>query len=578
MNPPYQKDLWLVQVLSLVGLALIGLQTLQSYPSSLSTYIPIVIYVLLFFLPGYALITAIYPRNDRIGSAFRIVLGFILGLLFLLLIPIAFNYFQLGYLKSLIPTLLFILAILFSILAIRRRISATKDSEGQLTLDESIRRIREIKKKAEGEAILSEEMEEYTPMPAELEEPSQKNRMSVMRLYDTGEIDRKSPKDEKIKDNKPLRDEIIRLKKEEKSGEKTIPLPIEHPVKKEDLLSAFQTEKGRPVWLDHMDDDKSGFRNWDLLLALLLSGLSVSFYYYDPLRTPLLTIIASYAVLLFTVIYTLLVAIFPVKRRIGLLNRIVASSLIAILLLVLVLLRGDSLLLPLILLLALATLILVLVAALRRRSLPSDTTELGLEEIIRRAENLEILVEHDEETLKALKELEKETEEEKPPEKEKKPPVEEIPVIIVEHDQEDRRERETETIIVDHEEKKETEETPYIIVEHDEEDQDIEEPPREVKKDFEKSNISTLINEVIREREQKEKTSPVKEEEEPFLALKSRAESSKKVKAQPIKPIKKNPEQTEGDFSRTATILSVILIIILIIAISATIYIIIKPK
>ena len=536
MIPPYQKDLWLVQVLSLFGLALIWLQTLQSYPSSLLTYIPIVIYVLLIFLPGYALITAIYPRYDRIGSAVRIVLGFILGLLFLLLIPIAFNYFKLGYLKGLIPTLLFLLAIFFSILAIRRRISTAKDLEGQITLDESIRRIKEIKNQAEEEAILSEEMEEYTPMPAELEEPSQKNKMSVMRLFDTGEID-KSPKEEKIKDNKPLRKEILRLKKEEKSGEKTIPLPIEHPVKKEDLLSAFQSEMGRPVWLDHMADDKSGFRNWDLLLALLLSGLSVSFYYYDPLRAPLLTIIASYAVLLFTVIYTLLVAIFPVKRRIGL--RIVASSLIAILLLVIVLLRGDSLPLPLILLLALATLILVLVAALRRRSLPSDTTELGLEEIIRRAENLEILVEHDEETLKALKELEKETEEEKPPEKEKKPPVEEIPVIIVEHDQEDRRERETETIIVDHEEKKETEETPYIIVEHDEEDQDIEEPPREVKKDFEKSNISTLINEVIREREQKEKTSPVKEEEEPFLALKSRAESSKKVKAQPIKQLKK---------------------------------------
>jgi uncharacterized membrane protein len=541
MKPPYQKDLWLVLVLSLVGLALIWLPTLQSYPSSLSTYIPIVIYVLLIFLPGYALITAIYPRDDRIGSAVRIVLGFILGLLFLLLIPIAFNYIKLGYLKSLIPTLLFLLAIFFSILAIlRRRTSTTKDLEGQITLDESIRRIKEIKKKAEEEAILSEEMEEYTPMPAELEEPSQKNKMSVMRLFDTGEIDRKSPTEEKVKDNKPLRDEILRLKKEEKSGEKTIPLPIEHPVKKEDLLSAFQTGKSRPVWLDHIDDDKSGFRNWDLLLALLLSGLIVSFYYYDPLRTLLRTIIASYAVLLFTVAYSLLVAIFPVKRRIGLLNRIVASSLIAILLLVLILLRGNFLPLPLILLLALTTLILVLVAALRRRSLPPETTELGLEEIIRRAEKLEILVEHDEETLKALKELEKETEEEKPPKEEKKPPKEEIPVIIVEHDEEDQGERETETIIVDHEEKKETEETPYIIVEHDEEEKDIKEPPEEeVKKDFEKSNISTLINEVIREREQKEKTSPVKEEEEPFLSPKSRAESSKKVKAQPIKPIKK---------------------------------------
>jgi uncharacterized membrane protein len=418
----------------------------------------------------------------------------------------------------------------------------------------------------------------------------------------------------------------------------------------------------------------------------------------------------------------------------------------------------TSLPLPLILLLALATLILVVVAALRRRSLPPETTELGLEEIIRRAEKLEILVEHDEETLKALKELEKETEEEKPPKEEKKPPKEEIPVIIVEHDEEDQGERETETIIVDHEEKKETEETPYIIVEHDEEEKDVEEPPEEEvkeeptphkvgsklsllsteklakvdkdlahpsesesptkevkkenvikkrpelvkeqfnysdlvlvplfaclllfyiiiplfpktpqtlmvgnillfilagyslvvalypkkfdakrlvagiligilliivyqialfsnyftlisetislwllivilifclityflrgratiqgekeqpKKDFEKSNITNLINEVIREREQTEKTSPVKEEEEPFLVLRSRAEPAKKVKAPPIKPIKKNPGLTEKEFSGTEKILSVILIIVLIIAISATIYIILKPK
>ena len=42
-------------------------------------------------------------------------------------------------------------------------------------------------------------MEEYTPMPAEVEEPSQKNRMSVMRLIDTGERAeaRKTPKKRK---------------------------------------------------------------------------------------------------------------------------------------------------------------------------------------------------------------------------------------------------------------------------------------------------------------------------------------------------------------------------------------------
>ena len=173
MESSSPKDLWLVLVLSIVGLTLIWLSTIQSYPSSLSTYIPLVIYVLLFFLPGYALITAIYPHNDRIGTAVRIILGFILGLLFLLLIPIAFNYFQLGYLQSLIPTLLFLLAIFFSILAIqRRRTLKLKELEGQLTLDESIKRIKKIKK----EAIPSQEMEDYTPKK-EKNQPPKKSQL-----------------------------------------------------------------------------------------------------------------------------------------------------------------------------------------------------------------------------------------------------------------------------------------------------------------------------------------------------------------------------------------------------------------
>jgi|GEM_PF-580675 len=489
MESPSQEELWLVLFLSLVGLALIWLKPLQLYPSTLLPYISLIPYVLLFFLPGYAIITTIKPRKDEISPAIRIVISFILGLLFLLLIPIAIIYFQLSYLENLIPTLLFLLTIFFTILAILRR-SAVKDLEGQITLDESIKRIKVIKRKAEQETVPSEEMHEYTPMPAEEpeepEEPSQKNRMSVMRLYDTGktpETDKKSINEEKINDIKPIREEILRLRKEEKNGEKTIPLQVEQAVKKEDLLSAFQTEMGKPVWLDHMNDDKTGFRNWDLLLALLLSGLAVSLSYYNPLRTPQLTTVASYAMVLFMVAYTLLVVIFPDRKKIGLLNRIVTSSLITILLLILILNFGNtdlitSLPLPLILFFALATLILVLVAALRRRSLPPESTELGLEEIIRRAEELEILVEHDEETLKTLKELEKEINEE-PPTEEKQPPKEEIPVIIVEHDEKDKGEWDTETIIVDHDkdDEKGIEET-SIIVEHDEGlEKDIEEEP-----------------------------------------------------------------------------------------------------
>ena len=412
MDPPSQKDLWLVLALSLVGLALIWLSPVQSYPFTL---IP---NLLLLFLPGYALVTAIKPHGSL---ETRIVIGFLLGLLLLIFLPITFTYLNLTFLNELIPTILFVLAILFSLVAIRRR-RAVKDLEGQLTLDESIRRIQEIKK--ESEEIILSEMEEYTPMPAEMEEPSQKNTMSLMRLYDTGERpEADKPLEEKIKIKKPIRDDILRRKEEGKSGERTMPLPIEHPNKKDDLLTSFQKEMGKPVWLDHIDDDKS-FRHWDLLLALLLSGLAVSFFYYDPLKTPLLTTITSYTVLLFTLAYTLLIVIFPDRRKIGLFYRFLASSLITFLLLTLILFLimensnvMTALPLPLILLLALATLLLVIMAVLRRRSLP-ESAELSLEEIIRRSEKMGILVEHDEETLKVLKELEKQTEEKQPEEKE----------------------------------------------------------------------------------------------------------------------------------------------------------------
>jgi uncharacterized membrane protein len=527
-----RNDLWLVIFLSLIGLALIWLSPLMSYPFNLLPYL------LILFLPGYALVTAIKPYNSLTT---RIILGFLLSLLFLFFLVIAFNN-----LNEPSAILLFFLAIFFSIIAIIRRHRALKGRERQLTLDESIKRVNGIKKESEEEAVLSDEMEEYTPMPAEVEEPPQKDKMSVMRLIDTGERSKadKSQKEEKITDKKPIRDEILRRKQEEKSGGRTIPLAVEHPVKRDDLLSAFQKEMGRPVWLDAMNDDKSGFRNWDLLLALLLSGLAVSFSYYDPLRTPLLTTIASYAMLLFILTYTFLVVMVPDKRRIGLLYRILTSSVITILLLVLVLFFGNSniitsLPLPLILLLALATLLLVIMAILRRRSLPPESAELSLEEIIKRAEKLEILVEHDEETLRALKELEKETEEEppkeeKPPEEEKKPPKEEIPVIIVEHDEEDEREWETETIIVDHEDEEETEQTPIIIVEHDEEKQDVEEQPaKEVEKeepspDKDEPKPSLLATGAVTKVD-KDLAYPAEEESEPKKSAKEKTETESKI-------------------------------------------------
>ena len=181
MTSSSQKDLWLVIVLSLIGLALIWLLPTQSNSFTLITYF------LLLFLLGYSLISIIKPQYDFLN---KIIIGFLLGLFFLYLILVVAAYLNMNYLNGLLTSLLFLLAIIFSLLALHQR--RTKYKEGQLTLDESLRRIQEIKKRSE-EVSLSEEMEEYTPMPEEVEEASLKNRMSVMRLYDTG----KKPEGEK---------------------------------------------------------------------------------------------------------------------------------------------------------------------------------------------------------------------------------------------------------------------------------------------------------------------------------------------------------------------------------------------
>ena len=361
----------------MVGLAFIWLSIPQSYPFTLFPYL------LLLFLPGYALITLIKPHD---GLVVRVVIGFLLSLLILLCLPVVFRYLNLTFLDGLLPTLLLLMAILFSLVAIlrRHRISTFKNlDDEQPSVEDSISRMKEILKKAKVRSTLSEEIRAYYPQL--VEEFAVNSSMSVMLIYDNTqriETAKKSPKEEKVKEKKPIRAEILHPNEQEKSGERTIPLSIGHPIKREDLLSDFQSEMAWSVWHDRMNHDQSGFRNWDLLLALLLSGIAIIFSYDDPMKTPILTFIASYALVLCTVTYTLLVVIFPGREKIGFLYRIMVSLPYAILLLVLVLIFGSSnmitsLPLPLILLFALATVLLVMLATLRRKYLPAENAELS---------------------------------------------------------------------------------------------------------------------------------------------------------------------------------------------------------
>jgi uncharacterized membrane protein len=92
-----QKDLLLVITLSGAVLIMNWLGLLKG--SGLSTLITI----LALFLPGYAIITAIWPDDESMGWTLRAGVGFVLGLVFVLFLPLIFNSLKWGYLAIFLP-------------------------------------------------------------------------------------------------------------------------------------------------------------------------------------------------------------------------------------------------------------------------------------------------------------------------------------------------------------------------------------------------------------------------------------------------------------------------------------------
>jgi len=358
-----QKDHLLEVVLSLVGLALIWLSIPHSYPF---TYTP---YLLLLFLPGYALISVIKPDNSFVT---KMIIGILLSLLFLLFLPITFQYLNLTFLDGLTATLLFLTTILFSLIAIlssRRQKSNINMLEDFQQTENPIKQLKKIKKKTTLENILAEETGTYFPLTQP--EDHLKNRMSIKLIYDTI-IDNPKPKEEEITKDQKTTKKILHPKVEKKTTEKIIPQPTNHI--KNETPNLFPNEITTPPKIQSINNNQTGFKNWDLLLALLLSGLTISFSYYLPLATSLQNTITYYFIMLFILTYTFLIVLIPNRKRIGLLSRFLTSLPYAILLLVLVLIYRNSKIItslhfPLIMLFALATFILVMAAILRRKSI-----------------------------------------------------------------------------------------------------------------------------------------------------------------------------------------------------------------
>ncbi|AXV38896.1 DUF1616 domain-containing protein [Methanobacterium sp. BAmetb5] len=346
-----QKDLLLVITISGAVLILNWLGLLKG--SELSTLLTI----FALFLPGYAMITAIWLDDESMGWTMRAGVGFVLGLIFVLFLPLIFNSLNWGYLDSYLYSILFILAILFSILAMVRRSEGEYEEEvlpeeGQITLEESIERAALLRQQADVEA---DEYEDYYYDEEYPEEGYSEEEITGEEYDEDGlaedehftekdyPLDESGKKIEDLEKEKSLQYERVEdfqkgeeypsddeLTPPEKS--RVAPFKIEEPTTISDL--DYEAEMDKPVWAEEPPEKKSGFKNWDMAMILFLTGISLLFLYFNPLKTTSTSII-FFILLLFIMGYAGLTIVFPDKSRTSTRNLLLGSTSIAIVLFIL---------------------------------------------------------------------------------------------------------------------------------------------------------------------------------------------------------------------------------------------------
>lgn len=373
-----QKDLLLIIILSGAVLIMSWLKLLKGYPLS---FLPS---ILVLILPGYALITAIWPSDEKMGWTLRVGLGVVLGVFFILFLPLIFSSLKWSSFTGNLNQILLILAIVFSLVAMVRRREPSGEEEptrkdGQLTLEESIQRAVLMRQKADAEPDEYEdhyEDEEYAEdeyYPEDEEDTAEEYYPEEDLLETTEEPEKEEPeideepqKYQDLKEEKPLQYERLKdkypydedehppgedkyiLEEDEYSPDeddhpKGVPLRVEKQVKTS--TTDYEAEMDKPVWTDEPLKKKPGFRNWDLVMILFLSGISLLFLYFNPLKTTTTSII-FFILLLFILGYAGLTIIFPDKSKTSSRNLIIASVIIAIILFILSFLAWTTHLLP----------------------------------------------------------------------------------------------------------------------------------------------------------------------------------------------------------------------------------------
>ncbi|OPX60339.1 MAG: hypothetical protein A4E25_00624 [Methanobacterium sp. PtaB.Bin024] len=419
MRLSYQKDILLVIIISLAVLIISWLRLLTG---DLLTFIQ---YVSILLLPGYALMTAIWPTDEKIGWSMRAGVGFVLGLFFVLFLPLIFNSLNMGFVSGNLTSILLCLAILLSLLAMGRRKEPFEEeppSDGvQLTLEESIQRAAYMRQRVieEDEYEYEEEYpeeeypeEEYSeeeypeenyseenysekeyPKDSEYyDEDSEYEKVSDEPIedYDEAPYDEESSEDKEdieeseeykeykdLKEEKPLQHKRMQergyLDEEPPEDERpeSVPFRVEEPVKTELSPTEYEEEIDRPFWMEEeTGTTKPGFKNWDLIIILILNVISSVFLYFNPMKDTTSNTI-FFIILLFALGYAGLTLIFPDRSRVSSRKTILSSVIIGIILFAFSFLAWSSALLPdlpkyLIQIIFVATIILVVGTFLRK--------------------------------------------------------------------------------------------------------------------------------------------------------------------------------------------------------------------
>ncbi len=290
MKLSFDRDLLLVIVSSLAVLTISWLQLVKGH---LLTFIE---YLAILLLPGYSIITVIWPSEESIDWPLRAGLGFVIGLFFALFLPIIFESLKMGFVNENLIILLLILAIALSLFTMVRRNTATHEEMPyggkQLTIEESIQRAAELREREireheteEYEYDVRTDQSEYHDEESELGEYSEEER-EYYQITDQEELEKseESVGYEQLKKEKPLQYERLRergygdTESLDYKRPESAAYPVDWDVKTETDPIDYESEMDRPIWMDETTDEENACKSWynsvrNILLAIIIIGL-----------------------------------------------------------------------------------------------------------------------------------------------------------------------------------------------------------------------------------------------------------------------------------------------------------------